>query len=36
MTKCNIDFEYNVFDIVITDDGGNDVTNNYSLILDIY
>ena len=36
MSKCDINFEYNAFNIVITDDGGNDVTNNYSLVLKVY
>ena len=36
LSTCDIDFEYNLFNIVISDAGGNDVTNNYALVLDIY
>ena len=36
LSKCQIDFENNIFDIVISDSEGNNVTNNYTLDLEVY
>ena len=34
LSRCEIDFEYSIFNIVISDGEGNDVTNNYTLTLE--
>ena len=36
LAHCSINFEYNSFDVIITDANGEDVTDNYTFVLDIY
>jgi len=36
LSSCDIDFENNVFNIVLQDMNGEDVTGNYTVILDIF